>query len=146
MSRTQTHPPKDAIRNAATVVLVRQDDDTPRVLMGQRGKSAAFMPSKFVFPGGAVDPQDHTVEAAAALPAAMREKLAIRADESLGPVLALTAIRELWEESGLALTTGEGDAPSAPPSEWAQFFEAGHRPNASCLEFVFRAITISLMS
>lgn len=142
MSGTETQPPKkDAIRNAATVVLVRRDGAAPRVLMGQRGKAAAFMPSKFVFPGGAVDPQDHEVSAAAPMPTAMLEKLAIRADVALGPVLALTAIRELWEEAGLALTTPGGDAPAQPPSEWAPFYEAGHRPNAACLEFIFRAIT-----
>ena len=52
-----TKPPKDALRDAASVILVRRDRDDARVLMGQRGKGAAFMPSKFVFPGGAVDRQ-----------------------------------------------------------------------------------------
>lgn len=135
-----TPPPKDAIRNAATVVLVRTDGGVPRVLMGQRGKAAAFMPSKFVFPGGAIDPQDHEVTAAAPLAPVMTEKLAERADPVLGPVLALSAIRELWEEAGLALSA-PGEAPADPPSEWASFYEAGHRPNAACLSFVFRAIT-----
>ena len=134
-------PPKDAIRNAATVVLIRKDSEVPRILMGQRGKSAAFMPSKFVFPGGAIDPQDHEVQAAAPLEAQVAEKLAIRADAALGPALALAAIRELWEEAGLALATPEGSAPDTPPSEWASFYSAGHRPNAACLSMIFRAIT-----
>ncbi len=38
----------DAIRDAATVILVRDAGTRPRVLMGQRGAGAAFMPSKFV--------------------------------------------------------------------------------------------------
>jgi len=45
---------KTAVRDAATVIVLR-DPDRPHVLMGQRGKTAAFMPDKFVFPGGAVD-------------------------------------------------------------------------------------------
>ena len=49
---------KTKIRNAATVIIVRNKYDNPSVLMGQRGVNAAFMPSKFVFPGGAVDDED----------------------------------------------------------------------------------------
>lgn len=140
---------KDAIRDAATVILVRRDTDAPRVLMGQRGHKAAFMPSKFVFPGGAVDPQDREVVPARALPGHELERLARRADPGLGPALALTAIRELWEEAGLALGVLQGppqgvppgQAPAAVPSEWESFFAAGLRPNAEALRFVFRAIT-----
>ena len=134
-------PRKDAIRNAATVVIIRRDATTPRVLMGQRGKAAAFMPSKFVFPGGAVDREDAEVPTAQPLGAHVRDKLAARADADLVDALAMTAIRELWEETGLALATPDGPRPDALPEQWQDFFDAGHRPNAGCLDFVFRAIT-----
>jgi len=49
------------IRDAATIIMVRDAATRPRVLMGQRGQSAVFMPSKFVFPGGAVDAVDATI-------------------------------------------------------------------------------------
>lgn len=134
-------PRKDAIRNAATIVLVRQDDETPRVLMGQRGKNAAFMPNKFVFPGGAVDPQDALVSPQIPVSERVRAKLLDRTDPPLVASLPMTAIRELWEETGQALSVKEGDAPAEAPSEWAAFYAAGHRPNAGALDFVFRAIT-----
>ena len=50
------------IRDAATVIILRQKKDSTHVLMGQRGNKAAFMPSKYVFPGGAVDEDDTNVE------------------------------------------------------------------------------------
>lgn len=134
-------PRKDAIRNAATIVLVRRDASEPKVLMGQRGKSAAFMPSKFVFPGGAVDREDAEIAPLAALRAEVREKLRVRADEQLADALPMTAVRELWEETGLALSSGEGPRPEHVPEQWTAFFDAGHRPDAHCLDFVFRAIT-----
>ncbi|MEL7000983.1 MAG: NUDIX hydrolase, partial [Pseudomonadota bacterium] len=104
-------PRKDAIRNAATIVLVRQDSGAPKVLMGQRGKSAAFMPNKFVFPGGAVDAQDALVTAQIPMSEHVRSKLAERSEPKLADTLPMTAIRELWEETGQALAVTEGDAP-----------------------------------
>ncbi len=137
---TEAPPPKTAIRNAATIVLVRRDADAARVLMGQRGKQAAFMPSKFVFPGGAIDEDDHRVTPSRPLAEGCLSRLASRADADLGPILALTAIRELWEEAGLALADpGEDDG--SPPPEWQDFYAAGHRPASGALTFVFRAIT-----
>ena len=139
-----TAPAKDALRNAATIVLIRRDRGAPQVLMGQRGKGAAFMPSKFVFPGGAVDPEDARIPAASPLAPRCRARLAARtspAGADLADALAMAAIRELWEETGLALALAQGPCPADPPEGWQSFFAAGHRPAADALEFIFRAIT-----
>ena len=131
---------KTAIRDAATLILVRDPGGTPAVLMGQRGAAAAFMPSKFVFPGGAVDPDDAVTPLAKGLGAPCAARLA--EDARGGPsaaALAATAIRELWEETGLVLGV-PGPWPDAP-ADWAGFAATGHRPAADGLHFVFRAIT-----
>ncbi|MFZ0098184.1 MAG: NUDIX hydrolase, partial [Gemmobacter sp.] len=56
------------IRPAASIILTRSRGGSPEVLMGQRGAGAVFMPSKYVFPGGAVDAGDAEVPLAAPLP------------------------------------------------------------------------------
>jgi len=128
------------VRNAATVIVLRRDGPHPRVLMGQRGAAAAFMPSKFVFPGGAVDPGDADVPMAAPLPALCTGRLDEDSAPGLGPALAAAAIRELWEEAGLIV--GRRAAWTAPvPGDWASFAARGHVPDAGALQFVFRAIT-----
>ena len=58
---------KTRIRNAATVIVLRDRHGDPQILMGQRGAKAVFMPNKFVFPGGAVDAGDAKVPLAAPL-------------------------------------------------------------------------------
>lgn len=124
------------IRDAATVIVMRDHDVRPRVLMGQRGANAAFLPNKFVFPGGAVDPTDSGIKTD------MRPDVdANLREDSTCPArtLAAAAIRELWEETGQILGTR---APWAnAPHGWRGFADTGHMPDATHLDFVFRAVT-----
>ncbi len=134
--------PQAAIRDAATIILLRRDGGTPRVLMGQRGKGAAFMPDKFVFPGGAVDAGDAGVPAGSALAGICAERLARRTPPEVAAALPFAAIRELWEETGLALGRPDPKAAArAVPASWRSFHEAGLAPHPAPLSFVFRAIT-----
>ena len=128
---------KSAIRDASTIILLRNRETEPAVLMGQRGAKAAFMPGKFVFPGGATDRNDEGLPASPLEPA----DLARLAEEStVAPdTLAAAAIRELWEETGQILGT-RGDWPD-PPRGWRGFAATGHVPHAAALTFFFRAVT-----
>lgn len=133
-------PDKTAIRNASTVIVVRDRGDKPSVLMGQRGAKAAFMPNKFVFPGGAVDEQDAHVPLARPLPPLCAQRLEEQSQPGVAQALAAAAIRELWEETGQILGM-PGPWPSAVPDDWLSFAGTGHRPAADSLQFVFRAVT-----
>ncbi len=131
---------KTAIRHASTVIVLRDRHTAPRILMGQRGAKAAFMPNKFVFPGGAVDAEDATIPLAGTLNDRCRNHLLQKTDADRTHALAVAAIRELWEETGLVLgTQGAWNVPT--PTDWIEFAATGHLPDASALKFVFRAIT-----
>ncbi len=131
---------KTAIRNAATIIVLRDRQENPKILMGQRGAKAAFMPNKFVFPGGAVDQEDSEISLYSQAPELCRKRLKEDADPSLVDALAVAAVRELWEETGQILGH-PGTWDSTPPEDWQSFAETGHLPAASALQFVFRAIT-----
>ena len=77
------------MRRASTICLVR-DEPSYQVLMVQRPRTSRFMPSVWVFPGGAVD------EADAHAPSAFGG-----ADD-----WSVAALRELIEETGIWLTAG----------------------------------------
>ena len=103
MALAVTASMSDAIRPAATVILWRDGVSGPEILMGQRGAAAAFMPSKYVFPGGGVDEADHAGDLPAGWIAPVcAARLAL---DSLVPTHALIAAaqRELSEETGLCL-------------------------------------------
>lgn len=110
------------IRDAATIVLLRQREGRHQVLMGQRGAGAVFMPNKYVFPGGAVDVQDYSTPLGTPLNDLDATRLASQAPEGIGSACAVAAIRELWEETGLVLGTKAA-------------------PRADVLRFIFRAVT-----
>ena len=130
------------IKAAATVILWRESADGPCVLMGQRGAAAAFMPSKFVFPGGAVDPADAGVTLAGGLDPRSSARLDLWSDGPAPATLAAAAIRELWEETGLALAVPGTWSPAHDAGEdWARMAARGLQPCAAAMRFVFRAIT-----
>ena len=125
------------IKDATSIILLRQTDEGPAVLMGQRGAEAAFMPSKFVFPGGAVDIDDYDIAVKT------HGKIAGALDASDIPTSALVAaaIRELWEETGQVLGTTGNWADGHIPPGWASYAKTGHVPDGAGLQFIFRAIT-----
>ena len=127
------------IRPASTLIIIRDFETAPRVLMGQRGAEAAFMPNKFVFPGGAVDDADHQILLSKPLDQRCHTRLQ---QDSTGPspeTLAVAAIRELWEETGLIL--GAAEPWRNAPEDWVEFANTGFRPSAENMYFFFRAIT-----
>ena len=90
-------------RPAASLLVLRADP--PQVLMGLRGAGHRFMPNSLVFPGGAVDPEDHGAATAAPLRADVFVRLCRHAPAELATAIAVAAARELEEETGLTLGT-----------------------------------------
>ena len=146
MNGQATSRPEPAVpRDAASLVLIRREASGARVLMGVRGSSARFMPERRVFPGGAVDTEDlAAVPFARSVRATCLRRLRSRTPEPhLAAAFALTAIRETWEETGLAV--GEKHSgrfrEGRVTGSWASFLSLGLAPAADRLRFVFRAVT-----
>ena len=65
-------------RDAATLILLDKSGGETKVLMGRRHARHAFMPGKFVFPGGRTDPADSRIPVAEGLHPAEQAKIANR--------------------------------------------------------------------
>jgi recombination protein RecT len=101
------HPQREPAvpRPAATVLLLRDGPDGLEVLMTRRSATASFAPGAYVFPGGAMDPQDAQAHALAA-------RRATQGDLQL--TQAIAAIRESFEELGVLLARHADGSPVAP--------------------------------
>src|SRR5258706_3763302 len=79
-------------RDAASLILLRGHGNDLELLAGRRPGHVKFMPGVYVFPGGAIDPED-------------RRSWAVEtASEMLVPRLRRSgraAFRETWEEVGV---------------------------------------------
>jgi 8-oxo-dGTP pyrophosphatase MutT (NUDIX family) len=91
------------LRDAATLILLKQNAGIQQVLLGRRGAGHRFMPNVLVFPGGAVDPADFSACAATPLRLEVQARLERSASPELARALAFAAARELTEETGLSL-------------------------------------------
>ncbi len=105
-----------APRDAATLILIRFDGPAPRILMGQRHETHAFMPNKFVFPGGRSETADGRLPVASEGNPATIQKLKLRmgtkASHSRARGLLVAAVRETYEETGLLV--GRRNVSDAP--------------------------------
>nr|CAD6613058.1 NUDIX domain-containing protein [Rhizobium sp. TCK] len=108
---TEKLRPKDA----STIILLDRRQGTPRFLMGRRGGGHAFMPDVYVFPGGRRDRHDYTLPYQRDLHPLVTKRLLSGTATRTGPAtvraLALAALRELREETGLST----GDAADLVP-------------------------------
>ncbi len=86
-------------RLASTVILLRGGGETLELLMVQRTPKARFMGGVWVFPGGAVDPEDGPADDPEMLPYALRN----------------AALREVAEEAGIRI---QGAEDLMPFSRW----------------------------
>ena len=132
-------------RDAATLILLDRTGPEPKVLMGRRHAGLKFMPGKFVFPGGRIEPADKLMHCIDELPAALAEKLLHgpgKPTRGKARALALAAIRETFEETGLLLGKAASHAAkAAPKGAWQDFTAHGIVPTLGQLHFVARAIT-----
>jgi len=129
-------------RDAATLILLDRSGGAVRVLIGRRHRSHAFMPGKFVFPGGRTDPSDSRIQVAEGLHPQEEAKLLAsggRASPARARAIALSAVRETYEEAGLLI--GRKGAFSTTRPDWQGFADHAVQPSLERLRYVARAIT-----
>jgi 8-oxo-dGTP pyrophosphatase MutT (NUDIX family) len=144
-------------RDASTLIIIDSTGPAPRVLLGKRRDDLKFMPGKYVFPGGRMDADDKIMNAARELRQSEADKLLLdmkgHPSAARARGLAMTAVRETFEEAGIIIGGAAADvADVAPPSEnpslespaaktWRQFRSHGFAPDLAPLTFLARAIT-----
>ncbi len=127
------------LRNAATVLILDEQPEL-RVLMLKRNSRSAFVGNMWVFPGGAVDPQDATPGADALVERLTDGDASGQLGlESSGIAYWVAVLRETFEESGVMLarsrhqSTGTGRADPLSPARRADLQD---QVNSGDLDFL----------
>ena len=138
------HHPYFRPKDAATLILIDRSGEKPKVLVGKRHDKVVFMPGKYVFPGGRVDKSDNRVPVAAPISGELEANL-LKGSPKIVPsrarALAVAAIREACEETGLCLGRKAGGTTPKLEGAWKPFSDAGLLPDPSGLFLIARAIT-----
>jgi 8-oxo-dGTP pyrophosphatase MutT (NUDIX family) len=141
--RDQTFPNLKP-RDSATLILIDRAHPVPKVLLGRRHLRHRFMPGKFVFPGGRIEPTDRQMPTFAPLQAQYVTRLMRRVRRpsvAKAAGYALAAVRETYEETGLMLGVRNDRVIETPLGDWKAFAKAGILPDLSAVHFIARAIT-----
>jgi len=129
-------------KDAATLILYRQSSKNTEILMGERSGRHSFMPNTYVFPGGRVDASDSRIPPARDL----REDVIARlirggCTAPRARALAIAAIRETFEETGLRLADSYPAPKKSRVAVWNEFGTATCGPDLSKLDYIARAVT-----
>jgi len=141
--RDLSHPNTEP-RDAATLIVIDRSGDAPKVLLGLRHQRHKFLPGKFVFPGGRVEVSDRNVATATELEPRVVARLMMRMrrpSPAKARAIAIAAIRETFEETGLILGPAAGVVTAAPEGPHVSFASAGLRPDLAAMHLIARAIT-----
>src|SRR5215831_11795113 len=108
-------------RDAATMIIIDRADASPKVLLGRRHHGHKFMPGKFVFPGGRVEPLDRRMTSASPVEPQVEAQLMKSVqrpspDKARGLILA--AIRETFEETGIMIGAKSEASVRSPGGPW----------------------------
>jgi len=137
--------PHIRVRDAATLIIIDSSYKTPKILMGKRAGGHKFLPDKFVFPGGAIDACDSRLVVTENLRAPVMQKLRQYVPASMSEArlrgLALAAIRETFEETGLIIGRKQAARPQTRSHAWRAFFATGAQPALNNIDLIGRAIT-----
>jgi 8-oxo-dGTP pyrophosphatase MutT (NUDIX family) len=129
-------------KDAATLIVYRRDaGGIIRILMGERSGRHAFLPGRYVFPGGRLEPADRRLTLATDLRPHVLARAASGSTPAKARGLALAAIRETFEETGLLLGAPSAAAPRTRSPAWRDFFGHNVTPRLEALDFIARAIT-----
>jgi 8-oxo-dGTP pyrophosphatase MutT (NUDIX family) len=131
-------------RDAATMIIIARAAPSPQVLLGRRHDGHKFMPGKFVFPGGRVEPLDWRMASATAIAPQVEARLmqnVQRPNAAKARGLVLAAIRETFEETGILLGTRGREPARSPGGPWDAFVAQGVVPDLAPVHFIARAIT-----
>ncbi len=132
-------------KDAATLIVIDRSGKQPKYLMGKRHKDSAFMPGKYVFPGGQVNASDSRARPLRDLAPVTAGKLTCnmkgKVSTSRARALVMAAIRETFEETGLALGAAHKGAISSRSPDWKSYFQTGLAPKLDHFFFAARAIT-----
>src|SRR5271154_6055533 len=99
--RDQTFPNVKP-RDSATLILIDRGATVPKVLLGRRHERHKFMPGKFVFPGGRIEPTDRQMATSGSLHERHIARLMTRVKRPSAvkaASFALAAVRETYEET-----------------------------------------------
>ncbi|MGB3302551.1 NUDIX hydrolase [Gordonia sp. (in: high G+C Gram-positive bacteria)] len=104
------------LRDASTVVLVRDSNDGIEVFLQRRVQQMAFAGGMTVFPGGGVDARDRDAEISWAGPDVTWWAEQFAADVESARALVCAAVRETFEECGVLLAGTEDSVYDDPAS------------------------------